>query len=285
MKISTEIGSAAHIVGERRTVELVARAGFDAWDFSMFTMVQFEDGVLLEGGHPLRTAGALKFARELKKIGLDNGIVCNQSHAPYPVNCKAVRDCLCRAIECTAEAGGSICVIHPDNYKGPEENAQMYLELLPFAKACGVKLAAENMWCWDSAEDHACFAACATPESFLAHLNAVNDPDLVACLDVGHAEMRGLGTSAPEMIRALGKRIAALHLHDNDRWHDSHQLPFSMQIDFDAIVRALKQIGYSGWFTLEADAYLNAFDTDTVDRGLRNMEQAARKLAGLFEAC
>ena len=58
-----------------------------------------------------------------------------------------------------------------------------------------------------------------------------------------------------------------------------------MQIDFDAIVRALKQIGYSGWFTLEADAYLNAFDADTVDRGLRNMEQAARKLAGLFEAC
>ena len=89
MKISTEIGSAAHIVGERRTVELVARAGFDAWDFSMFTMVQFEDGVLLEGGHPLRTAEALKFARELKKIGLDNGIVCNQSHAPYPVNCNA----------------------------------------------------------------------------------------------------------------------------------------------------------------------------------------------------
>ena len=251
MKISTEIGSAAHIVGERRTVELVARAGFDAWDFSMFTMVQFEDGVLLEGGHPLRTAEALKFARELKKIGLDNGIVCNQSHAPYPVNCKAVRDCLCRAIECTAEAGGSICVIHPDNYKGPEENAQMYLELLPFAKACGVKLAAENMWCWDSAEDHACFAACATPESFLAHLNAVNDPDLVACLDVGHAEMRGLGTSAPEIIRALGKRIAALHLHDNDGAADLHQIPGDGSLGFPGLMDEIEAAAPEATLTFE----------------------------------
>lgn len=285
MKISTEIGSAAHIVGERRAVELVAKAGFDGWDFSMFAMAPEEDGVQAGDCHPLRTAEYLKFARELKKIGLDNGIVCNQSHAPYPVNRKEVRDCLRRVIECTAEAGGSICVIHPDIYKSAQENAELYLELLPFAKTCGVKLAAENMWYWNRTEDHASFAVCATPESFNAHLDAVNDGNFVACLDVGHAEMRGLGTSAPEMIRALGKRLAALHLHDNDRWHDSHQLPFSMQIDFDAIVRALKEIGYQGWFTLEADAYLDDFDAVSVDRGLRNMADAARRLANLFEAC
>lgn len=41
-----------------------------------------------------------------------------------------------RAIECTAEAGGAICVIHPANNKTAEENAQMYFELLPFAKEC-----------------------------------------------------------------------------------------------------------------------------------------------------
>ena len=36
MKISTEIGSAAKIIGDERTVEYTAKAGFDAWDFSMF---------------------------------------------------------------------------------------------------------------------------------------------------------------------------------------------------------------------------------------------------------
>ena len=40
MKISTEIGSASRIVGEHKAVELIAKAGFDAWDFSMFAMAQ-----------------------------------------------------------------------------------------------------------------------------------------------------------------------------------------------------------------------------------------------------
>ena len=38
MKISTEIGSIASLVGEEKAVELVAKSGFDAWDFSMFDM-------------------------------------------------------------------------------------------------------------------------------------------------------------------------------------------------------------------------------------------------------
>ena len=50
--------------------------------------------------------------------------------------------------------------------------------------------------------------------------------------------MKGSETSAPEMIRGLNKRLKALHIHDNDKLHDSHQLPFSMNIDFAAIVDA-----------------------------------------------
>ena len=42
MKISTEIGSASKIVGEKKAVELVAKAGFDAWDFSMFNMCRYD---------------------------------------------------------------------------------------------------------------------------------------------------------------------------------------------------------------------------------------------------
>ena len=40
MKISTEIGSIATLVGEEKAVELVAKIGFDAWDFSMFICVK-----------------------------------------------------------------------------------------------------------------------------------------------------------------------------------------------------------------------------------------------------
>ena len=177
MKTSTEISSSSRIVGEERAIELIAKAGFDAWDFSMFEMARYDwqNMCIVESNHPLRGNDYLKFARRLKQIGLDNGIVCNQAHAPFPTRIKAIRSHYKRAIECTAEAGGQICIIHPDNDKGPEENAEIYLELLPFAKEHNVKIATENMWNWDIEKDHSCFAACATPESFNAHLDAVND--------------------------------------------------------------------------------------------------------------
>lgn len=285
MKISTEIGSAAKIIGDERAVEYTAKAGFDAWDFSMFDMVNYDwsTGKAEITNHPLNTGNYASYARKLKQIGLDNGIVCNQSHAPFPSCSKEVRSMMKRAIECTAEAGGKICIIHPDNDKSAEENAEMYMELLPFAKSCGVKIAAENMWDWTHEKDEACFAACSTPESFNAHLDAVNDDYLVACLDIGHAEMRGLNTSAVEMIKALGKRLCALHIHDNDRWHDSHQIPFSMDIDFEKVVAALREIKYNGYFTLESDQYLKDRTPENVLDGLKNMADTAKRLADMFE--
>ena len=286
MKISTEINSTKRYVGEEKAVELIAKAGFDAWDFSMMDMARWDwaNGCVLDNGHPLRSSEYAAFAKRLRQIGLDNGIVCNQSHAPFPVYIPAIRDYLKRAIECTAIAGGEICVIHPDNNQSPEVNAEMYLELLPFAREHNVKIATENMWNWNKELDQAAPAACSHHDNFLSHIKAVNDPYLVACLDLGHAEMKGLDTSAVQSILTLGSSLQALHIHDNDRFHDSHQIPFSMDIDFEAIVRALKQIDYQGYFTLEANAYLGAFQADNVFEGVQDLAAAARRLADMFEA-
>jgi sugar phosphate isomerase/epimerase len=140
------------------------------------------------------------------------------------------------------------------------------------------------MWNWDAGDEYSSFAACATSESFCRHLEAVDDEFLVACLDIGHAEMRGSGSGAANMIRALGSKLQALHIHDNDRHHDSHQIPFSMNIDFDAIIVALKEIRYSGWFTLECPDYLRPFDKDTVFTGVCHMADAVKKLAKMFDS-
>lgn len=285
MKISTEIASIAKHVGEQKAVELCAKAGFDGWDFSMFQMglYNWQTKTCEPTDHPLRGSHYLQFARQLRKISEDNGIRCNQSHAPFPIECKEIWDKIPRAIECTAEAGGEICIVHPNNRKSPEENAEMYFELLPFAKDCGVKIATENMWNWDNTTGYSSFAACSTSESFCKHLEAVNDDFLVACLDLGHAEMQGSGSGAVNMIHALGDKLQALHIHDNDRHHDSHQIPFSMNMDFEAIVKALKEIAYSGWFTLEADQYLRDFDASNVFDGVQTLAATARKLARMYE--
>lgn len=284
MKISTETRSSVNHVGYEKSIEYIAKAGFDAWDFSMLAMAKYDwqNKVAIPSDDPLAGTGYLALARKLKQIGLDNGIVCNQSHAPYPTYCREIRDCFKRSIECTAEAGGEICVIHPDNYKSAEENAEIFLELLPFAKEHNVKIAAENMWSWTQGIGTVP-AACSDAKDFMAHINAVNDDYLVACLDIGHAEMRGLNTSAVEIIDALGPHLQALHVHDNDFEHDSHQIPFSMKIDFDAVAKALKRNNYSGYITLEACSYPGDKNAETVFPALCDLAAAARRLADMVE--
>lgn len=282
MKISTEIDSIALQIGEEKAVELVAKTGFDAWDFSLFQMCEKQNGVLVPTNHPTAQSEYLAFARKLKQIGLDNGIICNQGHAPFPSSPESI-DYLKRAIECVAEAGGNICIIHPMNDGTPEENAEMYFQLLPFAKEYNVKIATENMWNWYENDEHSSFAACATPESFNAHLDAVNDDYLVACLDIGHAEMKGSNTTAVEMIKALGSRLKALHIHDNDKLYDLHQLPFSMNIDFVPIVKALKEINYDGYFTLEASYYIENLINPDINQCVKNLYNSAKRLADMYE--
>jgi len=286
MKTSTEIMSLARIVGEEKAIELIAKAGFDAWDFSMFNMCRFSRNPrsAFATDHPLSGAGYLSYARKLKKIGQDYGIVCNQSHAPEPSIYPEGELYLKRAIECTAEAGGTICVIHPENAVTFEDNVKMYRELIPFAKTYGVKIATENMWDWDKVTDRASFAICATAESFCSLIDEVGNDFMVACLDIGHAEMMGELASAESLVRSLDKRLAALHIHDCDKWHDSHQIPFSMDIDFEKVIKALKEISYEGYFTLEAVSYLKGYSKDNVFDGVCDLYKSAKKLADMFEA-
>lgn len=254
---ATEIGSISKIVGEEKAVELVGKAGFDAWDLSMFRMVDYDyatNTVRADYFHPFAGDNAVEFVKTLRKIGEDNGIRCCQSHAPFPTRCKQVRDLYKRAIELTAVAGAEYCVIHPDNFASAEENAEIYLGLLPFAKEHNVKIAAENMW--NRSGDKNLPAACSDEISFKKHLDAVNDDYFVACVDIGHAEMDGLNTSAEKMILALGDKVKCLHIHDNDLHEDSHMVPFSMKIDFAAVAKALKTIKYKGYLDLEADRHL-----------------------------
>lgn len=287
MKISTEIRSAATLVGEESAIELIARSGFDAWDFSMNTsMASYDKGLgrILDSDHPLHGPDYARFAKRLRKVGEDCGIVCNQSHAPFPTAAPGMRDYLLRAIECTAIAGAEICVIHPCNHWNAQENAELYLSLLPFAKEYGVKIATENMWNWDTKNNHALPAACSHHNDFLAHVKAVGDSHIVACVDIGHAEMLGLDTTAEKMLLTLGEHVCALHVHDNDLRHDMHQIPGAGRINFGAVLRALKNINYSGYLTLECYNYLSSFSADTAEAGVSELARSARALADKFEA-
>ncbi len=288
MKISTTNGSIAKLVGDEKAIEYIAKAGFDAWDISMYGMCRFDEDkykFVDNEDYPLGRKDYLKYARKLKQIGLDNGIICNQTHAPDPSNFPGIKTYIKRSIECTAEAGAKFCVVHPAVRWTTEENVEFFHELLPFAKEHGVKIAAENMFDWDYDVDHAIAAACSSAKRFKELIDAVNDDYLVACVDLGHAELKGLESSAVEMIKALKNNVQVLHIQDNDRWHDSHNIPFSMDIDFPSIVKALKEIGYEGYFTLEANVFQKGmpYGKDNVFEGVVAMRDSAKKLADMFD--
>ena len=285
MKIATEIGSFLHVGGYERAVELVGMAGFDAFDLSLFHMARYDrsSASMRESDDPFHGCDYLKRARELKRVGEACGIVCNQSHAPFPCPVPGMRDYLRRALECTAEAGGTLCVIHPDG-NSEEEMLEMYAELLPFARGCGVRIAAENIAYWNKEKGEYMPHFCSEPQGFVKQLDTIDDPYFVACLDVAHAELKGLDTSAVSMIRALGgKRLQALHIHDNNHCRDQHKLPFTGEIDFSAVVGALKEIGYTGYFTMEADAFMENVSPERVKARLCEMAAVARRLADMFE--
>jgi sugar phosphate isomerase/epimerase len=171
--------------------------------------------------------------------------------------------------------GAKVCVVHPCNDYTAEENASLYRKLEPYAREAHVKIGVENMWNWNGKEGHACAAACSCHDDFRAHLSLLSQDVFVACLDIGHSEMKGLETSAPQMILALGDRLQAIHLHDNDRLNDSHALPYTMSIDFSAIIVALKKIGYQGDVTLEADSFIRKYPRELYPAAARFMAEVA----------
>jgi hypothetical protein len=77
----------------------------------------------------------------------------------------------------------------------------------------------------------------------------VNHPNFHACWDTGHANCEG---SQYDDIMALGEELYAIHYHDN-MGADTHEMPYCGTMDNDEVMRALVDVGYSGYFTFEAD--------------------------------
>ena len=77
-------------------------------------------------------------------------------------------------------------------------------------------------------------------------------------------------------------RIFAVHLHDNDKSDDLHLLPFDGTIDWNHVIRKLKECNYNGPVTLEICYrydYLNMSLEDFYNKGFKKGE----KLAKIFE--
>jgi sugar phosphate isomerase/epimerase len=251
MRISTAtaIDGFAKIGDCKKIVKLLKDAGFDAYDCTMCTNPT---------AAALKEDNYLEWAQDLRAYADSIGIECNQSHAPFPAaKCgdeeynKAQFPKLVRALEVSGILGAKVCVIHPVYGYTLKENVEFYKRLEPYARKAGVKIGLENLIHRESDGTIVC-GACSPHDDFKNTLDSLPADVFTACLDTGHAEILGDVTSTVQMIETLGDRLTAMHLQDVDKRHDSHFLPFFLNVEYQPIIEALRKIGYKGDITLEA---------------------------------
>ena len=164
-----------------------------------------------------------------------------------------------------------------------EENLAFYRSLIPYCEEYGIRVCAENMWQYDNKRRYIVDSVCSQPEEFCGLLDALDSPWIVGCLDLGHCAL--VGVEPEDFIRAMGKeRLQALHVHDVDYLHDCHTMPFTKNLNWEAITRALAEIGYEGDFTFEADSFYEGFPPQLVPDACKLMERTGRYLVGRIQA-
>ena len=234
------------------SLDLIKKAGFDTFDHSMEGVDEF-----------FVSEKYIQNAKDLKEYADSIGLVCNQTHSIFPVYHKTLNiegtnrriEYTKRILEISKILGAKNCIVHPINDFNEQQNFQFFQKFLPLVEKLGINIATENMWNWSG--DKASLAACSNHNNFKELLTLVNNSRFVACVDIGHAEMNGLETTAPKMIENLGNYVKCLHIHDNDLRFDRHNLPLSEKIDFDLVLDSLARINYQGDITFECDSYIN----------------------------
>ena len=284
MLVSTQTEVLAPRFGTEKTIRILAEAGFDAYDMSLFPMIR--DDPSYEMNQPNYREHALR----LRKTADECGIVCNQAHAPFhsstpdPEETAAIFQKIVRSMEIASILGAKIIIVHPKQhlaYRGNEEalkqmNLEFYRNLIPYAQKFNIKVAAENMWQYY--DERINYSTCAAPEEFCSYLDEIDSEWIVGCLDVGHTAI--VNEDVPNMIRTLGsKRLQALHIHDTDFVNDQHTLPFMSRMDFESICAALAEIGYQGDITLEADRFLDRIPDALIPAAVKFMCETTRYLA------
>lgn len=293
MRISTATERIDDVFGKEEAIRMIAQAGFDCADLSMFDMEEGYDSPFLQDNY-------VEYALHLKQIAEEWGICFNQAHAPFSMDMRvwetdaeAWEDVLFRirrAIEIAGIVGAPRIVVHPVQYMiywntDPEymlnKNREFYRLLTDTARKAGVKICVENMWRMDLDSKIIRDSVCASPYEFARYVDTFNqDADIFcACLDIGHCVITSHDPA--NAVRVLGDRLEALHVHDTNFFRDLHTCPLTGNIDQYKVMEALAEIGYQGDFTLEAASFLRPFRKEFYQEALNFMAKVSRHLADI----
>lgn len=242
MQYGINIDFFAKTMGMPKAAELIAKAGFTQLDYTP----------------PLKSEHWKEDMKEALAVFNDHGLTVHQTHAPYN-RYGAYKEnyalCLARCAEATAYMDAKFMVAHGDEFDfenrsfsaeaALEYNHNIFAPYVTQAGKDGYQVAFETVF-----EDCGRRRYTSDADELLALINSFDSENAVCCWDFGHAFI-AFKKNMPEMIRKLGHLIRCTHLHDNNSWSDTHQIPMSGDIDWKATMDAFHQIEYPGIMSIE----------------------------------
>ncbi len=208
-----------------------------------------------EGVEPMGAMDREEVRAALKATGLQAASVCDHIHwvkplsAPDEATRKLGFDGLIHSLHDAHAYGATSVLLVPGVAKNGVSYEQCFersiveiKKAIPVAKELGVKIAIENV-----GNDFI-----ATPEQAVEYLNAINSEWVGFHFDIGNVGRRG--PAAEKWIPVLGKRIVRIHVKDfsakpPDPGSKTAARPKLLDGDtnWPAVMKALDQIGYTGW--------------------------------------
>ena len=202
------------------------------------------------------------FERELNAIK-NAGLYVYQAHSPFPSYMKDIpeftdfcveihKKCIlfCQEIGCRRLVVHGVTLTRDDKKHTQEDidrvNDRLYEGLIDTLKETDVVCCLENLF---SGYDGTIYAGhCSDPHEATAYIDRLNEKAgkevFGICVDTGHLNI--CGRNQYGYIKALGSRIKAFHIHDNDGKSDLHLAPYTGTVDWEGFCRAVREIGYDG---------------------------------------
>jgi sugar phosphate isomerase/epimerase len=205
---------------------------------------------------------------------------------------KKAYDAIIRSMEFAAIMGVRNIIVHPKQHftyiygENPrilrDINLEFYNSLIPYCKDFNITVCLENMWQFDS-ERKITPSTCSCLQEFNEYIDLIDSPYIQGCLDIGHAIIAK--ENVAEFIRGIGKRLKALHVHDTMGDWDAHRVPFTLNhfSYWQEIMTALKDAGYEGELTFEADNTLKLVPDSLLIPTAEYMVKIGRTLIDMFE--
>ena len=220
---------------------------FKAHGFS-YCEISFEHAYALMKRGDIRAAG-----EEFAKFAAELGVDISQGHLSYEAKlCEPEGMAfLKKQIDLFRAMGVKYMVLHCDGLGKPEglseeekfeKNCVALAEILDYVKDGDTVICLENLISANFAN---------SVDGLMAFIERFNSKNLGICLDTGHLNLRD--RDQVNFIRKAGKHIKALHLADNEgKGADQHLMPYGCgNVDFVAVIREMKALGYEGMYNLE----------------------------------